>query len=302
MEHIIFICGAAAGMVLSAFGVIGNFAIGLHFISILIPLLNFLVDGACIVYSVVTKRWQGAAAVAFIFACFVLFPFLWFTSGGTMSSSLPLVIGLGVVLAIIFKGKWRIGLFFTTLLVFCSFILVELYVPNIFIPYPSREAWYFDILFGFVMSYLTSGGLAYFTLVRYNAAKREAEELVRQLEWQSITDALTGVFNRRHLMVRLDEEMRRAYDSGAPLALCILDIDRFKHVNDTYGHLYGDEVLKTLAGTISGCLGEGELFGRYGGEEFLIVFSGRDLTAALGRLCGWFLRPWQRLCGPRATG
>ena len=122
------------------------------------------------------------------------------------------------------------------------------------------------------------------------------------MEWQSITDALTGVFNRRHLMVRLDEEMRRAYDSGAPLALCILDIDRFKHVNDTYGHLYGDEVLKTLAGTISGCLGEGELFGRYGGEEFLIVFSGRDLTAALWRLCGWFLRPWQRLCGPRATG
>ena len=271
-------------MLLSAVGVVGNLAIGLHFMAVLIPLINFLIDGACIAYSIMTKRWREAAVVAFFFACFVLFPFLWFTTGGTMSSSLPLVIGLGVVVAIIFKGKWRMGLFFATLLVFSVFILIELYFPNNFIPYPSREAWYLDILFGFIMSYLTSGGLAYFTLVRYNAAKREAEELVQQLERLSTTDALTGVFNRRHLMVRLDEEMRNAYDSGSPLTLCILDIDHFKRINDTYGHLYGDEVLTILATTISGCLGEGELFGRYGGEEFLLVFPHCDLPAALETL------------------
>jgi len=280
LEHIIFLCGAIAGIALSAFGVIGNYVMSLNAISVLIPFVNLVVDVSCIVYSIVMKRWQGAAVVAFVFASFVLFPFLWFTTGGTMSSSLPLVIGLGVVLAIVFSGKVRLILFVSTLVLFSAFILIELYHPNNFIPYPSREAWYLDILFGFVMSYLTSGGLAYFTLLRYNAAKREAETLVHKLETLSITDPLTGVFNRRHLMVRLDEEMRKAYDNGNPLTLCIIDVDFFKQVNDNFGHLYGDEVLKTITETIGRCLSEEELLGRYGGEEFLLVFRNSDLAAA----------------------
>ena len=281
LEHIIFLCGAAAGISLSAFGVISNFLMRLHVVSVIIPFINLVVDVSCVFYSIVKKRWHGAAVVLYAFASFVLFPFLWFTTGGTMSSSLPLVIGLGVILAIVFSGRQRFFFFFTTLAVYSALILVELYIPNNFVPYPSREAWYIDVLFGFVMSFLASGGVAYFTLIRYNEAKSRAERLVGELEIASMTDPLTRVFNRRHLMTRIDEEMRSAYDSGEPLSLCIIDVDKFKSVNDTYGHLYGDEVLVKVSATIASCLGKGEVFGRYGGEEFIILFMNRDLEATL---------------------
>ena len=281
LEHIIFLCGAAAGIILSAFGAVGNFVMGLHVFAVIVPLINLIADIFCVIYSILTKRWRGAALIVFAFASFVLFPFLWFTTGGTMSSSLPLIIGLGVVLAIVFKGKTRVFFLLSTLLLYSAFIVFELYYPNNFVPYPNREAWYYDVLFGFVLSFLASGGLACFTMIRYNSSKRETEKLVKQLERISVTDPLTGAFNRRHLMARVDEEMRKAFDNGAPLTLCIIDIDHFKNVNDTYGHIYGDEVLIKIASTISGCLGENELFGRYGGEEFIAIFPNSGLNETI---------------------
>ena len=280
LQHTIFLFGGLAGIAASAFGAISNYIMGLPLLAVFIPGANFVVGTACVVYSAVTKKWRGAAIVLFAFATFVLFPCLWFTTGGTMSSSLPLIIGLGVVLAIVFQGSSRRFFFYLTLLMYSSFILIELYFPGNFIPYPDREAWYIDVLFGFVISFLASGGLAYFTCNRYNAAKRESEMLLQQLERNAITDSLTGVFNRWHLMARLDEEMRRAFDEGNPLSLCIIDIDYFKNVNDTYGHVYGDEVLIEITATIAKCLGESEIFGRYGGEEFVIVLVNSNLETA----------------------
>ena len=284
IEHIIFLCGATAGVLLSAFGTISNFVMKLHYISVIIPLFNFIVDITCIIYSLITKRWRGTALLVYFCASFVLFPFLWFTTGGTMSSSLPLIIGLGVVLAIVFDGKLRMFFYISTLLLYSGFIIFELYFPGNFIPYPDRESWYYDVLFGFVLSYLASGGLAYFTLVRYNNMKKQTEALVQQLETISKTDPLTGVFNRRQLMYQIDEEMRKAYDDNSELSLCIIDIDFFKKVNDTYGHLYGDEVLVKMAAAISGSLGEDEIFGRYGGEEFVILFPGGNLENSMRKI------------------
>jgi len=281
LEHLIFLCGALAGTLLSAFGAIGNFTMNLHPISVLVPLVNFIVDVLCIAYSIVTKKWRGAAVCIFTLASFVLFPFLWFTTGGTLSSSLPLVIGLGVVLIIVFRGPTRGFFFFSVLLLYSALIAFEMFYPDNFVPYPTRNSLYIDVLIGFVLSFLASGGLAYFTLVHYNESKAKTELLVQQLETISITDPLTRVFNRRHLMVRIDEEMRKSFENNDPLSLCILDIDHFKHINDTYGHLYGDEVLIKIAETISACLSKNEIFGRYGGEEFVILFLHSDLQATL---------------------
>ena len=281
LEHVIFLYGATAGIILSAFGTISNLIMGLNGIAILVPLINLIIDVTCVIYSIITKKWRGAALIVFIFASFVLFPFLWFFSGGTMGSSLPLIIGLGVILVIIFNGKLRGFFFFSTLLLYSCLILLELRYPNNFIPYPNREAWYIDILFGFVLSFLASGGLAYFTLLRYNVAQEKTKALLYQLEKTAITDPLTNVFNRRYLMACIDEEMRKSFDNNNPLALCILDLDHFKHINDTYGHIYGDEVLTITASTLLGCLNKNEILGRYGGEEFVVIFSNSDLSAAL---------------------
>jgi diguanylate cyclase (GGDEF)-like protein len=91
-------------------------------------------------------------------------------------------------------------------------------------------------------------------------------------------DPLTGIYNRRFGLQRLTEEFGRAIRSGDPMSVMMFDLDHFKVINDTYGHLVGDRVLQTVVRTARQVLREGDVLLRYGGEEFIIVLpgAGRD--------------------------
>jgi diguanylate cyclase len=104
--------------------------------------------------------------------------------------------------------------------------------------------------------------------------KRMEEQLARQnqqLLEMSATDYLTNVFNRRALFDKLDYEMRRKNRHQRPLSVAMLDIDHFKQINDTRGHLMGDRVLTKVAAVIKQTLRNTDIVGRYGGEEFLVI-------------------------------
>ena len=88
---------------------------------------------------------------------------------------------------------------------------------------------------------------------------------------QATTDALTGLFNRRHMQTVLADERRRAERYGHPLSVIMLDVDGFKSYNDTYGHVQGDVLLKTLAGILQNGVRTVDSVGRFGGEEFVVV-------------------------------
>jgi diguanylate cyclase (GGDEF)-like protein len=97
----------------------------------------------------------------------------------------------------------------------------------------------------------------------------------RQLEALSRTDGLTGIANRRHFDEVLASEWARSQRSGEPLALAMIDIDWFKAYNDHYGHLAGDDCLRSVAGVLGSCAARStDLVARYGGEEFAIVAPG----------------------------
>jgi diguanylate cyclase (GGDEF)-like protein len=87
----------------------------------------------------------------------------------------------------------------------------------------------------------------------------------------AITDDLTGLRNRRYIIERLEEEFQRAKRTGDRLSLIMLDIDHFKVINDTYGHLFGDVVLRVIAARIKLILRKHDIVGRVGGEEFLVI-------------------------------
>jgi diguanylate cyclase (GGDEF)-like protein len=87
------------------------------------------------------------------------------------------------------------------------------------------------------------------------------------------TDKLTGVANRRALLVELFNEVERANRYERPLSVAFVDIDHFKAVNDTYGHAFGDEVLRGVAQAISSNLRATDMVGRYGGEEFMLILT-----------------------------
>lgn len=101
---------------------------------------------------------------------------------------------------------------------------------------------------------------------------REFEHICRQLRIQSRTDFLTGLSNRRHFMETLETELARGKRYDLPLSLAILDIDHFKHINDTFGHGAGDRVLYDLAKLLIHELRNFDTVGRLGGEEFAILF------------------------------
>ncbi len=99
-------------------------------------------------------------------------------------------------------------------------------------------------------------------------------ELIRMARY----DELTGVYNRRYLIERLTEETLRAGRYGSPLCILMIDVDHFKRINDTYGHIVGDTVLATVAGLLHETVRATDITGRYGGEEFCIVLTETDLA------------------------
>jgi diguanylate cyclase (GGDEF)-like protein len=114
------------------------------------------------------------------------------------------------------------------------------------------------------------GAVSVYTQARYTEMKATAS-----------IDGLTGVFNKRYLSHRLAEEMRRAQDAVASVSVFIFDVDNFKHYNDRNGHVAGDRLLQGLAKLVLENVRKDTVFGRYGGEEFLVIFPGATRAQAL---------------------
>jgi diguanylate cyclase (GGDEF)-like protein len=110
------------------------------------------------------------------------------------------------------------------------------------------------------------------------ASNEELRERNRQLvdaRTQAATDALTGLLNHRAFHLRIKEEMYRAQEIGCPIGLVMLDIDGFKAINDSLGHLAGDEVLRDVGSALADAVGRDRAY-RYGGDEFAILLPGTD--------------------------
>ncbi len=97
----------------------------------------------------------------------------------------------------------------------------------------------------------------------------------------AITDGLTSIYNHRFFQELFEKEFKRASRYNTVFSLIMLDIDWFKRLNDTYGHLYGDEILKEMAALVKGCLRTMDVLARYGGEEFAILLPETDLEDAV---------------------
>jgi diguanylate cyclase (GGDEF)-like protein len=100
-------------------------------------------------------------------------------------------------------------------------------------------------------------------------------------EQRADRDPLTGVYHHRYLKTRLEEEVKRAARTGATFAVLMLDIDRFKLVNDNFGHPAGDEALRVLTAVLIATCRESDVVGRYGGDEFLTILNDTDEAHAL---------------------
>ena len=111
---------------------------------------------------------------------------------------------------------------------------------------------------------------------RLEVIHREMQSILRQMSEKAVRDELTGLYNRHQLSETMHAQISVAQGSDRPLGVLIMDVDHFKGVNDTHGHLAGDEILRAFNKIPESCLRKADFLARYGGEEFVILLPNTD--------------------------
>jgi two-component system, cell cycle response regulator len=119
------------------------------------------------------------------------------------------------------------------------------------------------------------------TILKFTFHDSLDESFQRQMYESALRDGLTKIFNKKYFLDRVESEFAYAIRHRTPLSLVMFDIDHFKKINDTHGHLAGDYALSTLAKVVSDTIRQEDVFARYGGEEFAVICRGIDLGGAL---------------------
>ncbi len=211
---------------------------------------------------------------------FGLLPLAWFFCGGIHSGMLLYFLGcLFLIVPCIVEARKRVIFFAVSLIWIMAILFISTIVfPNLITPLSDRE-WYLDVMMA--MAVCAAGIFAITTLVvdAYETERKGREQLLKEMEMLAKMDALTGLYNRRELFERLE-----GADAGSDVYLIMVDIDNFKKINDTYGHLFGDKALKSVAGVLKdNASKDGEFAARYGGEEFVAVIRCANTAGAAKR-------------------
>jgi two-component system cell cycle response regulator len=126
-------------------------------------------------------------------------------------------------------------------------------------------------------------------LLRNKQVHDKIRKLQVSLEQMVVSDPLTGLHNRRYLMDRLAQEMQRCDRHGEPLAFAMIDLDGFKPINDQFGHVVGDKVLRAVGSAIARCVRVSDIAARYGGDEFVVILPQTPAEGSM-RVCERILR------------
>ena len=180
------------------------------------------------------------------------------------------------------KGRKRKVTFLLSFIVMLGVMIYSEINPKIVMPI-SKTSGHFDIILTFAITSLCLYFMTVNIIAAYDSEKNKNEELVKKLDCAAKRDALTGLYNRRVLFSHLEENIMPQPDK---YYVTMLDIDNFKSVNDTYGHAFGDAVLKEIAVHFLDNVSEekSEISARYGGEEFVVVQYANSMSEAVLRI------------------
>ncbi len=220
----------------------------------------------------------------------IIFPALYLTGGG-IECGIPAYFVLGLALTL-FLTKTKVGIWlalFESLhylaVFYISYAFPEwvLVIPA-FLEEDGVRNFTFSAIFSNTMMVMAI--LGFLTKILFKMYQREntlVEDSIIEIKHLATIDPLTNVYNRRYMYSYLTDQVQKAKENNTPLSVALFDIDKFKALNDTYGHLLGDEVLKSLSRILKNSCRPGEIVARYGGEEFILILPGADKTTAYNR-------------------
>src|SRR5579871_627077 len=202
---------------------------------------------------------KGVIGFSLLFIFFI--DFLDFLIGGLLHLSVFLLVPVALTT---WNVGLRSGLFLSTLS--ASYLIVDYLIHPFLFPHPWIVLW--D----------TAAIIFYFAAVCYVLAALKAE--LEKAYQKSKTDALTGLLSSSAFFEAAEAERERSIRYGHPFTLCFLDLDNFKRINDTHGHLMGDKLLKKVSAILKNEVRSSDLVGRIGGDEFVVLFTETGPEAA----------------------
>lgn len=179
-----------------------------------------------------------------------------------------------------FEGKVYIFILLSMVCTIISEVTFTIYIDNYGL---SNLVGHYFKIFSFYLIYksIIVKGIQEPYEIIFREMKITEQKLFEQnciLKNQAIIDGLTGLFNHRYLYERLEEEVKKYSRNNSSFVVMMLDIDHFKNINDTWGHLTGDKILKELSQILKENIRQTDVVGRYGGEEFLIMLTEINLN------------------------
>lgn len=234
--------------------------------NIIAPLILGMITIMLYVFTKNKKKVNRVRIGLMIFLCNIYIPIGWYTSPGS-TSAFPYY-ALGILFICAFLIEKKIELVITAISVVQIQILLWYETVN-----PSKFYTYDDVVY---RSFdLGINITAVIIIIVYILHKITMTSLKRdeELRIMSITDQLTNLYNRRYIINQLEEIYARTSVNNAEFSLAILDLNKFKFINDTYGHMVGDDVLVAIGNLLRSLNKEDLLIGRYGGDEFMLIFQ-----------------------------
>lgn len=212
-----------------------------------------------------TGRTYVATIIILLVLGFVEFPIL-YISYGASTAVYMLVAEIGIITFM--KPVHRVVMGAAVFVADIAAFVVRSRFPQLNMANDNMEL---DTLFSFIIAFIGIMVAVAIVIIQFERQAKQLSEMGEELTLAVNTDPLTEIRNRRYLMQYLEKQTAQMGDEKHCAVL--IDLDLFKSVNDTYGHVFGDKVLKQFADTVKKNLGENDLIARFGGEEFMILFG-----------------------------